>query len=63
MARKRPSKRAPETTGRRLLEIVVYGKCCRIGGSLSLGTLADDICTGRLMPDFTAACSYAVSQD
>ena len=40
-ARKRPSKQTAETIGRRLLEIVVYDKCCRIGGKLSLDDLAE----------------------
>jgi hypothetical protein len=39
-ALKRPSKQTAATVGRRLLEIVVYDKCCRIGGKLSLDDLA-----------------------
>jgi hypothetical protein len=49
--------------GRRLLEIVVYGKCCRIGGTLTLDYLAETSEVGDWkMPDFKAACAYAVSQ-
>jgi hypothetical protein len=63
IARKRPSKQTPQTIGRRLLEIVVYDKCCRIGGSLTLNDLAETSEVGDWkMPDFKAACSYAVSQ-
>jgi hypothetical protein len=61
--RKHPSKQTPETIGRRLLEIVVYDKCCRIGGKLSLDDLAETSEVGEWkMPDFKAARSYAVSQ-
>ena len=63
IARKRPSKQTAEAIGRRLLEIVVYAKCCRIGGKLSLDDLAETSEVGEWkMPDFKAACSYAVSQ-
>jgi hypothetical protein len=38
---------------------LVYGKCCRIGGTLTL----DDLRVGDWrLPDFRMACSYAVSQ-
>jgi hypothetical protein len=53
----------PETTGRRLLEIVVYHKCCRIGGTLTLDDLAETSEVGDWkMPDFKTACVYAASQ-
>ena len=48
--------------GRRLLEIVVYGKGCRIGGTLTLDDLAETPIGDWKMPDFKAACSYAASQ-
>lgn len=49
--------------GRRLLEIVVYDKHCRIGGTISLDDLAETTeIGGWKMPDFKMACSYAVSQ-
>ena len=52
-----------QTTGRRLLEIVVYEKRCRIGGTLTLDDLAETSEVGDWkMPDFKAACSYAASQ-
>jgi hypothetical protein len=61
--RKRPAKQPPELTGRRLLEIVVYGKCCRIGGKLTLDDLVETSEVGDWkMPDFKAACAYAASQ-
>ncbi len=63
IARKRPNQPRPETLGRRLLEIVVYEKRCRIGGMLSLGDLAETSEVGDWkMPDFRMACAYAVSQ-
>jgi hypothetical protein len=34
---------------------VVYSKCCRINATLTVDDLAE-------MPDFKAACSFAVSQ-
>jgi hypothetical protein len=62
-SRDRPDKQAPETTGRRLLEIAVYDKQCRIGGTLTLDDLAETSEVGDWkMPDFRAACSYAASQ-
>jgi hypothetical protein len=63
IARKRPDKQSAEAIGRRLLEIVVYDKCCRIGGSRTLDDLAETSEVGDWkMPDFKAACSYAASQ-
>jgi hypothetical protein len=48
---------------RRLLEIVVYDKCCRIGGKLTLDNLVETSEVGDWkMPDFKAACTYAASQ-
>ena len=61
-ARKRPSKQTAETIGRRLLEIVVYDKCCRVGGKLSVDDLAETEIGDWKMPQFRAACAYAVSQ-
>ena len=48
----RPSKQTPETHGHRLLEIVVYDKCCRIGGSLRLDDLADSEIGDWTMPNY-----------
>ena len=59
---KRPSKQTPESSGRRLLEIVVYDRCCRIGGTVSLDDLAETEIGDWKMPQFRAACSYAASQ-
>jgi hypothetical protein len=63
IARKRPGKQALETMGRRLLEIIVYDKCCRIGATLTLDDLAETSEIGDWkMPDLKAACSFAASQ-
>ena len=49
--------------GRRLLEIGVYDKRCRIGGTLTLDELAETSEVGDWkMPDFKLACSYAACQ-
>ena len=61
-ARKRPSKQTTEAMARRLLEIVVYDKCCRIGGTLTLDDLAETEIGHWTMLDFRAASSYAASQ-
>src|SRR6516165_7249978 len=58
----RPGKQTPETLGHRLLEIVVYERCCRIGGSLRLDDLADSEIGDWTMPNYRAACRYAASQ-
>jgi hypothetical protein len=48
---------------RRLLQIVMYDKSCRIGATLTLDDLVDTSEVGDWkMPDFRAACSYAASQ-
>ena len=45
------------------MQIVVYGKRYRIGGKLTLDDLAETSEGGDWkMPDFKAACAYAVSQ-
>jgi hypothetical protein len=63
IARTWSGQQTPEAMGRRLLEVVVYDKCCRIGGSLTLDDLAETPEVGDWkMPDFRAACSYAASQ-
>ena len=41
IARKRSGQQTPEAIGRRLLEIVVYDKCCRVGGKLTLDDLVE----------------------
>ena len=61
-ARKRQSKQTPDTMGRRLLAIIVYEKCCRVGGTLSLDDLAETEIGDWTMPNFRAACVYAASQ-
>jgi hypothetical protein len=49
--------------GRKLLEVVVYSKNCRIGGKLTLHDLAETSEVGDWkMPDFKLACTYSASQ-
>ena len=63
ISRNRSGRRTTEATGRRLLEVVVYGKCCRIGGTLTLDDLAETSEVGDWkMPDYKLACAYAASQ-
>jgi hypothetical protein len=63
IARKQSGQQTPGAMGRRLLEIVVYDKRCRIGGKLTLDDLAETSEVGDwTMPDFKAACTYAASQ-
>ena len=61
-AGKRRSKQTSETIGRRLLAIIVYEKCCRVGGTLSLDDLAETAIGDWTMPNFRDACGYAASQ-
>ena len=37
----RPTKQSPEALGRRLLDILVYTKGCRIGGKLTIDDLTE----------------------
>jgi hypothetical protein len=63
LTRNRPSILTPEVLGRRLLEIVVYDKRCRIGATLTLDELAETSEVGDWkMPAFKTACTYAESQ-
>jgi len=63
ISRKHPKKQTAEEMGRRLLDIVVYGKNCRAGNNLTLDNLAETSEVGDWkMPDFKMACSYAASQ-
>jgi hypothetical protein len=49
--------------GRRLLDILVYAKRCRINGSVTVDDLVETSEIGDWkMPDFRTACAYAVSQ-
>jgi hypothetical protein len=62
-SRYRPSKQTAEAIGRKLLDIMVYGKTCRVGGKLTLDDLAETSEIGDWkMPDFKLACTYATSQ-
>jgi hypothetical protein len=61
--RRHATKQNPEALGRRLLDILVYSKRCRIGGRLTLDDLAATSEVGDWkMSDFRAACAYATSQ-
>lgn len=62
-ARERSGTQPAEVIGRRLLDVVVYGKSCRIGRKLILDDLVETTEIGDWkMPDFRAGCSYAASQ-
>jgi hypothetical protein len=56
------SKQPYEATGRRLLEVVVYTKHCRVGGKLTLDDLEVTEIGDWKMPEFRSACVYAASQ-
>jgi hypothetical protein len=59
----RPRKQTAEANGRRLLDVIVYGKSCRIGGKVSVDDLVEASEIGDWkMPDFKMACTYAASQ-
>jgi hypothetical protein len=62
IARKRPVRQTPELIARRLLEIAVYDKSCRVGGKLTLDDLTETEVGDWKMPDFRIACAYAASQ-
>lgn len=62
VSKKQPRKQTAEAIGRKLLDVVVYRKHCRIGNKLTLGDLAETSEVGDWkMPDFRIACSYAAS--
>ncbi len=55
-------KQTPDALARRLLSVIVYSRCCRIGERLTFNDL-DVIEIGDWkMPDFTTACAYAAAQ-
>jgi hypothetical protein len=55
--------RAAEPIARKLLDVIVYDKGCRIGDKLSLDDLIETTDIGDWkMPAFEAARSYAVAQ-
>jgi hypothetical protein len=61
--RKRLSKQTAAAIGRKLLEIIVYRKSCRIGDKLTVDDLVEASEVGDWkMPDFKMACTYAASQ-
>lgn len=61
--RKRQSKQTAQAIGRKLLEVVVYSKGCRIGRRLTLDDLVATTEIGDWkMPDYRAGCTYAASQ-
>ena len=59
----RSERQVAELFGRRLLDVVVYRKLCRIGGKLDLNDLAETTEIGDWkMPDFKSACAYGTAQ-
>jgi hypothetical protein len=63
ISRKQPKRQTAEAIGRKLLDVIVYRKHCRIGNKLTLDDLAETSEVGDwIMPDFRIACSYAASQ-
>ena len=63
ISRKRPGAQTAEAIGRRLLDVIVYGKSCRFGDKVILNDLAETSEVGDWrMPDFKMACTYATSQ-
>jgi hypothetical protein len=63
ISRKCPGNQTAEAIGRRLLDVIVYGKSCRIGDKVILDDLAETSEVGDWkMPDFKMACTYAASQ-
>ena len=62
ISRKQPRKQTSAALGRRLLEIIVYGQHCRIGGQVSLDDLEVTEIGDWSMPDFKSACAYSASQ-
>lgn len=55
-------KQAAEELGRRLLEIIVYDRNCRVGSQTSLDGLEATEIGDWTMTNFKAACAYSVSQ-
>jgi hypothetical protein len=63
VSKNQPRTQTAEAIGRKLLEVVVYGKRCRIGNKLTVDDLAATSEVGDWkMPDFKLACTYAASQ-
>jgi hypothetical protein len=60
--RKLPRQQTAKELGRRLLDVIVYEKGYRIGGTLCPDDLDETDIGDWKMPDYKAACAYAVSQ-
>ena len=60
--RKQPPKQTPDVVGRRLLDVIVYDRNCRIGGQISVDDLETTEVGDWTMPQFRAACAYGASQ-
>ena len=53
----------PHALGRQLLDVLVYAKRCRIGGSVTVDDLVETSeSRDWKMPDFRMSCVYAASQ-
>ena len=62
IGRKGPSTPTPQALGRQLLDVLVYGKRCRSGGSVTVDDLVETSEVGDWkMPDYRTACAYAAS--
>ena len=61
--RQTPKIRSAEAIAPKLLDVIVYDKCCWIGGTLDLDELTETSGIGDWkMSDFETARSYAVAQ-
>lgn len=60
--RDRPSTQSPDALGRRLLDILVYEKGCRTGGTVTLDDLTETEIGDWKMPQYRSACAYAAAQ-
>ena len=61
-SRKRATEQPSDALGRRLLDILVYGKRCRIGGTVTLDDLTETEIGDWKMPQYRSACAYAAAQ-
>jgi hypothetical protein len=63
IGRDHPRKQPGEAIGRKLLDVLVYGRSSRVGDKLTLDDLVETSEIGDWkMPDIKMACTYAASQ-
>jgi len=60
--RKRLRKQTADAMGRKLLDVIVYDRNCRIGHKLTLHEIEATEIGDWKMPDFRVACAYASPQ-